>query len=283
MCAALLIVFGASVSAAEKEYIFSAVPWGNADEIKAMMQPLLDHIEEKTGAKFKTVMFPTYDDLVDEVMGGYVQFAQLNAVTYLNLMHKNADINYVATSIRSFGEFERDYYLGYIFTRKDSPLESFDDLKDKIFAFVDDTSSSGYKMPVAYMKSRNLDPKTYFRKYFFMGDHDEVAKAVANQKVAAGATWEASYTLNQRRYDDLFKIIFETPPIPNDAWIVGNSVPDNLTEKIKKVLLETNIFSYTSDGRKVLDQDLGIPEVGFAERNSQFYEDAAPLLLSDFD
>ena len=129
------------------------------------------------------------------------------------------------------------------------------------------------------MREKKLDPDTFFKKYFFMGDHDELAKAVKNGYVDAGATWEASYIINVKRYGEIFKIINETPPIPNDAWVVGNSVPPELAEKIKELLLAMNEDTITSDGRLVLDPSLGLPEIGFAERSPEFYDKVAPLLL----
>jgi len=264
---------------ADDTYRFSVNPWGTEDEMRAMFHPLLDHIESETGARFEFVFFPTYDDVLVELSNGYVHFAVTNAVGFLKLRRMNAPITYLVSSVRSFGEFERDYYLGYIITQKGSKIEDFEDLRGKVFGFVEESSGSGYKMPRAMLGLMGETPDSFFKKYFFLGDHDEVAKAVKNGCVDAGATWEASYMINTRKFGDIFKIVKETPPIPNDAWLVRDELPDSLKENIRKTLLETTTDTINSKGALVLDQSLGLPETGFIEKSPEFYEKAAPLLL----
>lgn len=247
--------------------------------MKAMFRPLMDYIEENTGAHFDIIILPTYGDMLNELTNGFVHFAAVNAVSFLKLRRNDSNIRYLASSIRSFGDFERDNYLGYIIAPKNSPINSFDDLRDKIFGFVEESSGSGYKMPRAMLGLRGESPDTFFKKYFFLGDHDEVAKAVKNGCVDAGATWEASYRINVKRYGDIFKIVLETPRIPNDAWVIRPEMPEEIGDKIKELLLGLDITTKTNDGRLVLDPELGLPETGFAERSPEFYEKAAPLLL----
>jgi phosphate/phosphite/phosphonate ABC transporter binding protein len=266
--------------AASRTYIFSTTPWGTGTEMKAMYKPLLDYISEQTGAKFKMVTYPDYDTLVKQIEGGYVDFAQINQVSYVRLVHDGAGVRYLVTSMRAYDDgTERDNYLGYVFTLKKSKIKTFDDLKGKVFGFVDVTSASGYKMVRAYMAQKGLDPKIYFRKYFFLGDHDEVAKAVKNGMVDAGATWEVSYKLNVSRFGNIFRIVYTTPAIPNDAWIVSNSVPRALADDIKKALMGATVITTTKDGRMVLNRKAGMPEVSFTERSNEFYMKAADLLL----
>jgi phosphate/phosphite/phosphonate ABC transporter binding protein len=263
--------WAAPARAASRSLVFSTTPWTSPEELKKMYRPLLDYVEEKTGVHFDIVIFPTYDDFVKEVQGGYVQFAAVNAAGFARLWRDGADISYLATSLRQFGDKQRDYYTGYVIVRKDSGIKSFMDLNGKKFAFVSDDSSSGYKAPLEYMKSLNLDPKTFFRKYFFMGDHDEVLKAIRNRAVDGGAATEESYDMNVKKYGDIFNVIYKTPPLANDAWIAGNKVSKELGDRIAAVLLSVNNITSTKTGKYVLDPSLGLTEVGFSKRGLQFY------------
>jgi len=272
----LALILSASVAAgparaATKTLIFSTAPWAPADSLKKMYRPLLDYVEEKTGVHFDIVIFPTYDDFIKEVQGGYVQFAAVNGASFVRLWREGADVRYLTTSLRQYGAKQRDFYTGYIIVRKDSGINSFMELQGKKFAFVDDTSTSGYKMPMQYMDELKLDPKVFFKKFFYMGDHDEVIKAVRNRAVDGGATWEVSYDMNVQKYGNIFKIIYKSPPVPNDAWVVGNKVSKELGEQIAATLLEINNITATKSGRYVLDPELGVTEVGFSKRSPQFY------------
>jgi phosphate/phosphite/phosphonate ABC transporter binding protein len=238
--------------------------------LKKRYKPLLDYIEEKTGMHFDIVIYPTYDDFVKEVESGNVQFALINASGFARIWRDGADVRYLVTSLRQFGDKQRDYYKGYIIVRKDSGINTFMDLKGKKFAFVNDDSSSGYKAPVDYMKSLNLDPKTFFKKYFFMGDHDEVMKAIANKAVDGGAASEESFDMNSKKYGDIFKKLYESPELANDAWVVGDKVPKSLSDQITEALLGVNNITSVK-GQYVLDPALGLTEVGFSKRSLQFY------------
>jgi phosphonate transport system substrate-binding protein len=267
-------------TAAGRSYVFSTAPWGDPAKLKIMYRPLLDYIEEQTGVHFEIVIFPTYDDLVKEVSGGYVQFAAVSGANFLKLQAENAPMRYLSTSLRQYGEKKNDYYTGYIIVRKDSGIKNFSQLRGKKFAFVDVDSASGYKMPIAYMARQNLDPKTFFKKFFFMGDHDEVIKALKNRHVDGGATWEVSYDMNVKKYGDIFDIIYKSPPIPNDAWVVGNKVPKQLSDRILQVMLGINNITATKKGTYVLDPSLEITEVGFTKRSPKFYSDVKDYLLT---
>jgi phosphate/phosphite/phosphonate ABC transporter binding protein len=262
--------WAATARAANKSFIFSTTPWTSADDLKKRYTPLLKYIEEKIGVHFEFVMYPTYDDFVKEVENGNVQFALVNATGFARLWRDGTDIRYLVTSLRQFGSKQRDYYLGYVIVRKDSGINSFMDLGGKKFAFVNDESASGYKAPLDYMKGLNLEPKTFFKKYFFMGDHDEVMKAIKNRAVDGGAASEESYDMSVKKYGDIFKVLYTSPELANDAWVVGDKVPKALGDQITEVLLGVNNITSVK-GKYVLDPALGLTEVGFSKRNFQFY------------
>jgi phosphate/phosphite/phosphonate ABC transporter binding protein len=257
--------------AADRTIIFSTNPWASEESLKKTYRPILDYIEEKTNIHFDIVIYPTYEDFVKEVQAGFVQFAATSSSGFTEMWNNRADIRYVATSVRLFGSKKQDFYQGYIIVRKDSNIKSFMELEGKKFAFVDDTSTSGYKMPMRYMKQLNLDPNLFFKKYFFMGNHDEVIKAVRNRAVDGGATWEESYEVNVRKYGDIFNILYKSPPVPNDAWVVGGRVSKEEGDRIAEVLLSINESTTTKNGVLVLDHKLGVTEVGFTKESPQFH------------
>jgi phosphate/phosphite/phosphonate ABC transporter binding protein len=280
--AIMVTCHGAKLNGARKKtYIFSTIAWTSEKEMKRIYRPLMDYLEEQTGIHFQIDIPETYEIFISEVEDGNVQFASLNAVGYLKVLKgNNKGIRYLATSTRSFdGGPAKDYYEGYIIVLKDSRYNSLEDLRGKRFGFVSEDSSSGYKIPVAMMAARGINYKTFFKKYFFFGDHDEVIKAVKNRSVEGGATWDNGYTMNVKKYGDIFNVIYRTPPIPSDAWCTGPGVPAETGERMKIVLLGIDENTRTADGRIVLNKELGFPADGWSERNNKFYEDIGGLLM----
>ncbi|MEW5947035.1 MAG: phosphate/phosphite/phosphonate ABC transporter substrate-binding protein [bacterium] len=279
LAAALAALIPGARSACAAELTFGVNPWGDAEQMKAMYRPVMEYLSENLGVEFRIVIPPTYDALVDDFVSGHIRIASLNSVTFLRIRQRMPSVRYIATTTREYGGKARDHYVGYIITLKDSPVETFDDLEGTVFGFVDIESGSGYKMPVAMLGLRGTTPESFFKKFFFVGTHDELAAAVKNRCVEAGATWDNSYEQNTKRFGEIFKIVARTPPIPNDAWAAHPSVPRALVEKIRSILLETDTRTKTAGGSPVLDPSLGQPAAGWTVRDAGFYDDAAQLLL----
>ncbi len=161
--------------------------------------------------------------------------------------------------------------MGYIFTHKDTGITSFQQLKDKVFGFVDEGSSSGYKYPVAMMIDKwNVDPNTYFKKTFFLGNHANVLDAVRNMKVDAGATWDVAMESDvKEKGGDPYYIIAKTAPIPYDGWLAKKDLDDKLIEEIKTILTGINNETKTKDGVTIIDD---FYYGGFVVRNDSFYD-----------
>ncbi|MEG0549398.1 MAG: phosphate/phosphite/phosphonate ABC transporter substrate-binding protein, partial [Coprobacillus sp.] len=147
-----------------------------------------------------------------------------------------------------------DYKTAFITKADRSDINSISDLKGKTFAFVDQSSSSGYLYPKAKLvKDLSLDTdKLESSGYFFntvafsgghptsltgvmMGDYDgaAVAKSVITQMVKA----------NQLKESDI-KVIGETDVIPNPCYVARGDLPADLKAKIKEFFLTYSDESY---------------------------------------
>lgn len=275
----VLFLIVTSGPAAAREVVFGINPWADAPQMRAMCRPLVDYITEHSGVPIRIVIPPTYEDLVEEFIDGHIKLASVNSVTFLKIKRRLPKTRYLATMVQGEGDSRRDHYIGFIITLEDSPYGSLDDLEGTVFGFVDISSASGFKMPRAMLGLRGLSPDTFFKKHFFVGSHDELALAVKNKCVDAGATWDNSYRMNTERLGEIFKIIERTPPIPNDAWIAHPTLSKRAADSIRDVLLTLTPLDTTSDGRQALDPSLGQPAEGFTERDVELYEGAADLLL----
>lgn len=85
-------------------------------------------------------------------------------------------------------------YRSYVIVHRDSEVRALADLKDKVFAYSDPDSNSGYLVPRATLARMGLSPDGLFRITFFTYNHAETVEAVADQVADAGAVdsyvWE---------------------------------------------------------------------------------------------
>lgn len=77
-------------------------------------------------------------------------------------------------------------YHSYILTHRDSPLNSFDALKGKLFAFTDPHSNTGCLVPKYMLAQRGETPQSFFAEFYYAYSHDNAIRAVA-EGMADGA------------------------------------------------------------------------------------------------
>ena len=137
-----------------------------------------------------------------------------------------------------------------IFAHKDAAIKTIDDLQGKIVAYDEPYSSSGYFLPKMYLTAAGLtlsekaSSASRIRKdevgYVFSYDDENTVVWVLHGKVDAGAV---SYR-DLKRYarDDIsqLNIIAETYSIPRHIVSIRGTLPDELADAIKRVLIEAD-------------------------------------------
>ncbi len=141
-------------------------------------------------------------------------------------------------------ELSRVYY-GCILTRSDSGIDRIEDLNGRTFAFSDETSTSGHIFARALLQRHGVE----LGHVFFAGGHPNAVQAVADGKVAGGASFysppsaanEADGTkvgdarflilknmASQEARDEFLatvRVLALTDPIPNDVCCVRRGFP----------------------------------------------------------
>jgi phosphate/phosphite/phosphonate ABC transporter binding protein len=198
-----------------------------------------------------------------------VDFAVISPTAYVKSKMKFPGIKYVATVISK--KTKQPYYHGVIFTRSNSNVKTYRDLKNKLFAFVEKSSGSGYVFPVARMIIEwNIDPKTYFKTTLFMGNHHNVIKAVMSGQAHAGATWEKPFEYAVKKYSKkAIRVLMKSPPIPLDAFTVKPNTSKKMINKLRKILLSINKNTRTKTGEYVIKNYY---YMGFTVKNNEFYD-----------
>ncbi len=154
-----------------------------------------------------------------------------------------------------------DVYRSVVFTRKDSGVNSVDDLAGKIIAFGEPFSTSGFLMPKAALASAGLrlvnyeDPAASIPGdrvgYVFSNDAENTMFWVLKQKVVAGAVNADYYeALAGDRISEL-RILRTTEPVPRNVVCVRNSLDQRVVQAIENLLLEMHL---SDEGRASLKE-----------------------------
>ncbi|MER8482001.1 phosphonate ABC transporter substrate-binding protein [Mesorhizobium sp. M1322] len=214
-------------------------------------QCFADHIKEVLGVE-KVSLFPAadYDGVIQGLLGGTLDFAELGASGYAKIYLENKDaVQPILTTVQTDGSTG---YHSVMVARADSGIKTLADMKGKKLGFAAPDSTSGYLIPVTSLpKDIGMDVKSYFASTGFGGGHEQLVLEVLKGTFDAGTTWASGvgdfkdgYSSGNLRkmvdkgvlkMDDLVEL-WQSPMIPNGPLVVRTSIDAGARQKITDFL-----------------------------------------------
>lgn len=244
----------AELGSSENPVKFFFVPSVDVKVIEDTSNVLKRYLESNTPYKFKILIPPSYIAVVEAFGTNRADVAVVNTFGYI-LAHDRYGAKARLTTIR-YGE---STYRGQFLARSDSKIKKLEDLEGKKIAFVDPASTSGYLLPLKYLKDRKIKPK----ETMFAMRHDNVVSMIYQGQVDAGATFysppaegriQDARRLVVSQYPDVeekVKIIELTSSIPNDPVIFRKELNEEMVEKVASALQS---FTKTAEGKDALEK-----------------------------
>jgi phosphonate transport system substrate-binding protein len=147
-------------------------------------QEMIDYIAGRMDVPVEMVFRKTYDEMDRMLEKGDVDAAFICSAPYVEDKRKFGAELLVAPQVNG-----SVFYKSFIIVHKDSLMKSFEDLKDKTFAFTDPKSNSGRLYPVYRLAKEGYRPETFFNKYIYSYSHNKSIELVA-KKIVDGAAVE---------------------------------------------------------------------------------------------
>jgi len=216
--------------------IFGVNPFTKPEKIEDLYVPIINKLCKKINKKAKTVIVSDYEELTNYIKNDLIDIGWFSPMAYVKAKAETDVIPLITPLING-----KDSYRGYIFTRKDSKYSKLLDLKNSIFAFVDPLSTSGYVYPKQMLKEVGINVDTDLKEKKFLGNHDNVIKAVLDNKVQVGATYNEAWerAANILNLDNL-KILKKTDPIPKDVIAARPNLDTDILEAAKNIFLKAD-------------------------------------------
>ena len=134
-------------------------------------------------------------------------------------------------------------YHSYIIAPKDSPLNSFKELRGKTFAFSDPLSNSGKLIPTYMLAKMNETPESFFKSFYYTHAHDKSIKAVATGAVDGAAVdsliWEYANHTNPE-FTSKTKIIEKSSPHGIPPVVIRHGMDTGLKERLRQIFLNVH-------------------------------------------
>lgn len=220
--AAQVLRFGTYASERPSEELRKLEPFTKYLEASLKKQGLTVHVE--------LMIFPTYDEGVEAVANGDIDFSRLGPVSYVLAKRKNPALTLL---VGESHEGDKQFPAVMIVAR-DSPIASVADLRGKRFAFGDPSSTSGRYLPQAELAKARITAES-LASYEYLGRHDKVVFAVASGRFDAGAT-NINTFMKYAEAKNLRELV--RYPSPTHAWAAHDKLDPALVAALRKALLE---------------------------------------------
>lgn len=203
------------------------------------------YLETELGARVQFVQFGAYNQVVDALRAGQLDFAWICGYPYV--LHQR-ELQLVAVP-RWRG---KPLYQSYLIVDAASTIHGVEELRGRNFAYSDPLSNSGFLYIQHLLRSRHHDPTRFFGRDFFTYSHRHVVEAVSQGLAEAGAVdgyvWE---TLAELMPDmtSRTRVLLRSPDFGFPPIVAPLGTPARRVARFAAALAN---MPHTADGQTVL-------------------------------
>lgn len=260
----LVAVAAAALAEESKVLVFGSYATERPSEEFHKMEPFRTALEQglrERGQDYRVDVriFPTYEEGVQAITGGTVDFARLGPANYVLVKQRNPALHLLAAEARE----GRKYFSGLIIVPERSTIRTLADLRGRTMAFGDPTSTTGRYVPQAALAKAGITARD-LAGFDYLGRHDKVVFAVASGTHDAGATNEGTFDKYAERRGLRALIRF---PSPTQAWVARPGLDAEVEETLRATL-----FSLTGPALDYIDRN------GFLPADDSDYEELRQII-----
>ena len=246
---ALFLVWGAqspSVLAQQPPvYNFSPVNQYDINLTAAYWNPIIAYVSEKSGVKLNLKIGRTSADTTSYVLAKEVEFVFSNHL----FSPEREQLGW-----KVFGRRNTPALQGQIVVPADSSITDLSQLKGQEVAFAGPEAFVVYKVPYAYLLSKNVDVKVVFAG----NQNAALAQLFAGKVVAAGGNSQLvdGYA---RREGKKFRVLWSSQSFQDLALMASSKVPEADARKVAAAFID---MYKDPKGRDILHQaskEVGLP------------------------
>jgi phosphonate transport system substrate-binding protein len=213
----------------------------------AYYRSFLNYLETKLGRPVEYVDREDYGEINNLLRSGNLDAAFVCSGPYV-AGHDEFGLELLVAP-QAYGE---TVYFSYILVAADSPLQSFEELRGKRFAFTDPLSNTGKLAPTYMLAKISETPDTFFKNYIFTKSHDKAIRAVAEHIVDGAAVdsliWEYAQRTNPV-FTARTRVLRKSDPYGIPPVVVSPDVATDLKEQLREIFLNAH---QDAEGREIL-------------------------------
>ncbi|MFQ5526484.1 MAG: phosphate/phosphite/phosphonate ABC transporter substrate-binding protein [Thermoanaerobaculia bacterium] len=216
------------------------IAYQNPDQLLESVEPVTEYLKAELGRPIEAFAATDYAGIVEALKAGSADAGFMGPLQYVIAHHQSG-------AVPILGELYNGAptYVSHVFVRKDSGIESLEDLEQTSMAFVDPLSSSGYMFPLDTFLQAGLieSPRSaedFFRKIYFAGGDEQAIRAVLNKFVDAAGVGQYSVKLLRPEEREQLVAIASSRPIPSHCVVVRAELDAETASELQQALLGLN-------------------------------------------
>ncbi len=237
------VLSGDQDAPAPDRLVFAFQRQADPRQVQEKAENLAAILSEELGIRVEVLVPASYGASVQALVSNRAHVAYLSSIPFL-LAREEAPVELLLAEVRD----ERTEYDSIFVVAKDSPYETIEDLRGARMMWTSATSASGYVFPYSRLVreeflQRGEDPARFFSRVNYAGGYDRALDAVVRGQADVCAV--SYYTMEGDRADlyisgenrEKLRVLERTPGVPTHLLSVRSDLPEDLRERLKRVLL----------------------------------------------
>jgi phosphonate transport system substrate-binding protein len=210
------------------------------------------YLQRLLNQEVRFVQRGSYREILDLLLKGQLDIAWLCGFPYV--MHADS-LRLIATPVYR----GQPHYRSLLIVHKNHVnVAGIADLRDRVFAFSDPLSNSGYLVPLSKLAILKTSPDQFFRRTFFTFSHRKVVEAVQTGLADAGCVdgyvWD-TLVLTNPAIKESVRVAWESPSFGFPPIVARASLSLDLQRRIKAAFIGMNSESTGTTLLKALNID----------------------------
>jgi phosphonate transport system substrate-binding protein len=218
------------------------------DKVIAQYQAFADYLNKYSGVQWYVVPVKDAGSFIEQIENHKIKSAFVGSAVGYRIIKNNLGFPVARGEQNGISTYD-----AYVIAKKDSGIESIEDLRNKRFAYVDINMTSGYLFPAYLLRSLGHDPDIFFRASSFLKTTSNVVDAVISGNFDGGAVKSLDLLALIEKdpgIQDKINVIEKGGSYPNNTFMLSVDLDDQTAAKIQNLLLTMN---NSEEGRLVLE------------------------------